>query len=96
MTEEIGCGDLEPVPASLREAVRGPSAKRAFARFGQDDGLNKLPALVKMDSSDLREAGNLTPNPFLNRRDGQVGLAGVAKFGICALSEEIYVRFAKY
>ena len=34
----FGCGDLEPVPASLREAVRGPSAKRAFARFGQDDG----------------------------------------------------------
>src|SRR4029077_6008758 len=33
-----GCGDLEPVPASLRKAVRGPSAKRAFARFGQDDG----------------------------------------------------------
>jgi hypothetical protein len=38
-TEKVGSLDaeLEPVPASLREAVRGRCAKRAFARFGQDD-----------------------------------------------------------
>src|ERR1700675_1142842 len=38
MTRELDAETWkEPVPASLREAVRGPSAKRAFARFGQDD-----------------------------------------------------------
>ena len=52
MTDLFGCGDLEPVPASLREAVRGPSAKRACARSGRDDGEECVAA----------SAGNLTPS----------------------------------
>ena len=41
MTIQLDAATREPVPASLREAVRGPSAPVAVAPFGQDDGFCK-------------------------------------------------------
>ena len=35
---DFGCGDLEPVPASLARSCPRSFRSASFARFGQDDG----------------------------------------------------------
>jgi hypothetical protein len=56
MTQELDEETRNRYRLRFREAVRDPSAKRAFARFGQDDG---LPVLAVRGA----EPNPLTPFP---------------------------------
>src|SRR6266446_1362589 len=56
--QELDEADSKPVPASLREAVRDPSAPVAVAPFGQDDRLSR--SLLRSRRQWMRRLGTGT------------------------------------